>query len=283
MSCKVEGTRMTLSLISPKARLLIAAASVALLTYVVSKGVCDTLHPPHISDAQSQILTLWAWDTPENLKFLANEQTSVAYYAGTILVRADTVLFRPRKKPLEIPAHKTLCPVFRIENLAEGAVPESAIADIVQIVDAYTHIKDKVCQSVQVDYDATTSERTFYIRLLKALRRSLPDKTHISITALASWALDDRWMPTGIVDEAVVMLFSMGDSDKVLKAIGRKTLSVGEGMTTSIGISVNEPTTNCQLSRLNVIRAAHHLYIFDSHPWRIDRYLNAKRLIGSNP
>ena len=101
---------------------------------------------------------------------------------------------------------------------------------------------------VQIDYDATTNERSFYLHLLKALRQNLPSKSHIAITALASWAMDDRWVPPGSADEAIVMLFSMGGEKKILNSLGKKELSVGDGIDTSIGISVNEPVTNDLLS-----------------------------------
>jgi hypothetical protein len=231
-------------------------------------------------------ITLWAWDAPENLNFLKNENTAVAYYAGTITLQPKTVLFSPRRKRLETPAGLFSYPVFRIENPSQTAPPESAAREIVNILTAYMDLKAKrgdVVQDVQIDYDAAKNERTFYVHLLKTLRQSLPPKTHITITALTSWAMYDRWLPPGIADEAIVMLFSMGSEKTVLTSLGKSALSVGDGIPTSIGISVNEPLTNALLSRQNVIQNAEHIYIFNSMSWKRERYLETKNLVYNQP
>jgi hypothetical protein len=54
---------------------------------------------------------------------------------------------------------------------------------------------------IQVDFDATASERRFYRELVIDLRRLLPDSVPLSITALASWCLDDNWISGLPADE----------------------------------------------------------------------------------
>ncbi|MDR3614582.1 MAG: DUF3142 domain-containing protein [Candidatus Obscuribacterales bacterium] len=264
------------------ARIFITAVSIALPILAVSIGVSISICPSRFAPVQSQ-LALWAWDTPEDLLFLKDEQTSVSYYAGTIIVRNGTVLFRPRNKVLKTPEGLSLCPVFRIENLSTSPPSHDAVTEISELIAAHVEENDSVNKRVQIDFDATTSDRPFYLRLLSALRQRLPIKTHIAITALASWAMGDRWLPRGSADEAIVMLFSMGNTNDILKSIGRWKLSVGDGIETSIGISVNEPLTNDMLSRLKIIQTAQTLYLFNSHPWKRDRYLEAKKLISTAP
>jgi hypothetical protein len=275
-----DGKDMHLSLLSPRARLFIAAASGALLLCLVSKQCCNIVQRSDYA-VVPRSLTLWAWDAPNDLSFLKNERTAVAYYAGTITLRSKAVLFRPRRKPLETAAGLSLCPVFRIENPSQVTPPEPAVGEIVKIVSAYMHDRDGVDNRLQIDYDATASERPFYLNLLKTLRQNLPSRTHITITALTSWAVDDRWLPPGVADEAIIMLFSMGNEKKILNSIGKRKLSVGDGIDTSIGISVNEPLTNDLLTRQNVIQTAQRLYVFNSVPWKRDRYLDTKRLINN--
>jgi hypothetical protein len=262
------------------AKISITTATIALLTWTASMGVSNSTRQFKLDSSPSQ-LTLWAWDAPEDLQFLKDEQTAVAYYAGTIIVRNGTVLFRPRNKILKIPEGVSLYPVFRIENLSIGPPSNDAATESVEIIAAHLAEKNFTNKDVQIDFDARTTDRPFYLRLLNSLRQRLPAKTHIAITALASWAMEDRWVPRGAADEAIVMLFSMGNTNDVLKTINRRKLSVGDGIDTSIGISVNEPLTNARLSHLKMIQTAQRLYLFNSRPWKRDCYLETKRLIST--
>jgi len=47
---------------------------------------------------------------------------------------------------------------------------------------------------VQIDFDARRSQRRFYVRLLRDLRRRMPPSLPLSITALASWCAYDDWL-----------------------------------------------------------------------------------------
>jgi Tfp pilus assembly protein PilN len=278
---------MRLTLLSPMARSITAVVLGTLLlslVSLVSKSFFENIRRSN-SEALPHSLTLWAWDAPEDLSFLKNEDTAVAYYAGTITLQSKAVLFSPRRKPLVTPARLFLYPVFRIENPSQAVPPESAANEIANIVTAYMNLKsDKgaFVHDVQIDYDATQNERAFYVHLLKTLRQSLPSTTHIAITALTSWAMDDRWLPPGCADEAIVMLFSLGSETSFLTSIGKRHLSVGEGIDTSIGISVNEPITNARLSQQNVIQTAERIYIFNSIPWKRERYLETKNLVSNH-
>jgi hypothetical protein len=48
---------------------------------------------------------------------------------------------------------------------------------------------------VQIDFDATRSQRSFYKAILRELRGTLPARVPISITALASWCVCGRTIP----------------------------------------------------------------------------------------
>jgi len=56
-----------------------------------------------------------------------------------------------------------------------------------------------------------------YRRLLYEVRGALPPAMPLSMTALASWCLDDDWLDELPVDEAVPMLFRMGPSTPALR------------------------------------------------------------------
>ena len=217
-------------------------------------------------------VTLWGWEGREDLFFLKDTPVSVAYYAGTIYVRPGLVFCKPRLRELKAPGSQQLCPVFRIENSNLPEVPsDSAMDQMTKIVKSY--LNDHNCKAVQIDYDARASERDFYARWLKRLRRELAPRTHISITALASWCLDDRWLPQGSADEAVVMLFSMGPTGKeVLELLAKRQLDTGSGLPLSIGISANEPETNGRLKQISLLKSPGRLYIFSSLPWTKERF-----------
>ena len=113
---------------------------------------------------------------------------------------------------------------------------------------------------VQVDFDATVSERAFYRELLLQVRRKLPQTTGLSITALASWCKGDNWLEDLPVDEAVPMLFRMGVERKQFLS----QLAAGQKFTstpckTCAGVSTDEP--------LMQLPHVQRLYAFSPKTW----------------
>src|SRR5439155_8746311 len=102
-------------------------------------------------------------------------------------------------------------------------------------VAAITHLGS---DNVQIDFDATLSERPFYRALINDLHRTIP---HITITALASWCSDDRWMGDLPIDDAIPMLFQMGGDDHLVRArLGRREDCREPVWRPSAGISPDE-------------------------------------------
>jgi hypothetical protein len=113
--------------------------------------------------------------------------------------------------------------------------------------------------AVQVDFDATLSERDFYRALLVSVRRKLPVEMPLSITALASWCDGDAWLSDLPIDEAVPMLFRLG----VEKRRFASRLRSGEKLRAyacqdSAGVSTDEPVRIASVNRL---------YIFNPTSW----------------
>jgi hypothetical protein len=95
---------------------------------------------------------------------------------------------------------------------------------------------------LQIDFDARVSERPLYRRLLTDVRAVLPKTQTLSITALASWCLDDHWLDGLPIDDATPMLFRMGPDDRSI----RQRLDAGHDFTAaicrhSVGLSTDEP------------------------------------------
>ena len=227
------------------------------------------------SASDPEEIVLWTWDTPNDLRFLNPHQASIATYEGTIVLRGESILYKPYQKHLSLPASVASFPVIRIETT--GKAPDTkAIDALVQMIGAVQKNYPRSTNKIQIDFDATISERPFYKALLQTLRKQgLRPDTTLSVTALATWCLNDRWLSHSECDEAVAMLFSMGPGKNSTYTMLKKSqgrLSAGKGVQTTVAISANEPSTNAALKNLGVFSGIKKLYIFDSLPWRLDTF-----------
>jgi hypothetical protein len=203
---------------------------------------------------------LWAWERPETINFIDPSEVGIAFLAKTIHLRGKDVIVRPRLQPLQFPDSTVLMAVTRIEvNRFEP--PHFSAKQQLQVVSAITqltHLPNIV--ALQVDFDATVSERSFYRDLLHDLRSRLPDAMGLSITALASWCLYDDWLSELPVDEAVPMLYRLGvDRQQVLFHLEAGRDFRSSLCQQSIGVSTDEQRPRFPAGR--------RLYIFHSHSW----------------
>jgi len=191
---------------------------------------------------------LWAWERPENLEFLDPHSAGVAFLARTVCLRGGAVSVRPRLNPLRYAPGAVLMAVVRVEP-QDGSLPpvEDASAAIAEAA-AIPGVR-----ALQVDFDATRSQRPFYRALLNDLRARVPRSTPISITALTSWCESDGWIAGLPVAEAVPMLFRMGPGERPARTF-RPALCQS-----SAGVSTDEP--------LHAPPSAARLYLFNPHPW----------------
>jgi hypothetical protein len=209
-------------------------------------------------------MILWAWERPENLTFLDPQKTAVAFLAKTITLRDDKTVVKPRLQPLQLAADTKLIAVVRIE--IDRASPSSlSAAQLQQTADEISSLTG--VSVVQIDFDATVSQRYFYRELLRRVRRELSPSIGLSITALASWCAGDNWIADLPVDEAVPMLFRMG----VERRQFQRRLESGQTFEASIcqnsaGVSTDEPVTTPAVNRL---------YIFNPEPWTKDSFARA--------
>lgn len=208
-------------------------------------------------------IVLWAWERPEDLEFLDSRRFAVAFLAQTLTLKGDEVVFNPRRQPLKVSPETKLIAVTRIESQKitgqRLSLSDSQKERLVDLVLSTLDLQN--VSAIQIDFDATVSEREFYRSLLKELRQKLPDHVPLSMTALASFCIGDRWLRDLPVDEAVPMIFRMGTDDKVIKNF----LAVGNDFREPIcgrsyGISIDEPLKiNFDYSR--------RLYVFNARAW----------------
>jgi uncharacterized protein DUF3142 len=203
---------------------------------------------------------LWAWERPENFDFIDPQKVGVAFLARTVYLRDNRVIARPRLQPLTIPPGTIVIAVARIEtdrtkrptlSTQQVATATAEIAKLGRLPNV---------AAVQIDFDATVTERAFYRALLTKVRRELPQQTLLSITALASWCKGDNWLEDLPIDEAVPMLFRMGvERNQFLS-----TLAAGEPFSAkpckeSAGVSTDEPIAQ--------LPSMQRVYVFNPDSW----------------
>ncbi len=177
----------------------------------------------------------------------------------TLYLRGERVVPRPRLQPLQLPPGAAVVPVTRIESDRKDppALSSKQLKETVAEIAELARLPN--VSTIQIDFDATTTEREFYRALLTELRRSLPASTKLSITALASWCEGDNWLDDLPIDEAIPMLFRMGaDRNAILSNLAGKRLN-SIRCQASAGISTDEQLENLpQVARL---------YVFNPKPW----------------
>jgi len=211
-------------------------------------------------------LTVWAWERPEDLRFLDRRHASVAFLAQTISVDGGTVRVRPRFQPLRVPADTELTAVVRIE-FRERELPAGQMNDLARKVAASAALPRVT--TLQIDFDATVSQRALYRELLVRVRQQLPPATRLTMTALASWCLDDNWLAGLPIDDAVPMLFRMGaERDAVLRRLRRGDFTAAV-CRASVGIATDEPLPDVPIGR--------DVYLFSPHSWTAGEYARMRQ------
>lgn len=235
------------------ATLLLSSFALAITFLSKSNKAADPskTHPPVI---------LWAWERPTDLRFIDTKKVGVAFLAKSILLKSDEVLVRPRLQSLQLAEGAKVIAVTRIEtdrdhkpnlSVSQRDITSRAIVGMASLPNV---------SEIQIDFDATQSERTFYRDLITDVRRRLPQQTRLSITALASWCMFDDWLSDLPIDEAVPMLFRMaGDGKQILNRLDAGDDFKAEPCRRSYGISLDEQRPKLFPSR--------KLFVFNPDAW----------------
>ncbi len=235
-------------------------ASLAAIALVGCLGIrSDSLPHPASRMAPLPRWTLWAWERREDLRSLDTQRFAIAYLDKTITI-GPVVLIQPRRDPVVFSASSVRIPVIRIETTRDSRLDEANLDEAVHAILA-TSLEPGIA-ALQIDFDATRSQRSFYRSLLFDLRRQMPASLPLSITALASWCSWDDWLHDLPVDEAVPMLFRMEpDHRRALPEID--DFRIREPLCrTSVGVSTTEPWPSGL--------AGKRVYVFADNGWRKD-------------
>jgi uncharacterized protein DUF3142 len=254
-------------------------------------------HAPSRGTSNLPAVIFWAWERPEDLRFLSPHQAGVAFLAKTIYLQppptnptgsSPSFIARPRLQPLRIAVGTPLIAVIRVETPVPPRL--SSVQENQSASNAFTYSSAQRAllateiastqsisgvSAIQIDFDAPSSAQPFYTALLQDVRGKLPPSLPLSITALASWCIGNPWLaqlPPGTIDEAVPMLFRMGpDAGNVAKFLHSGDDFRVAACRGSLGLSTDETLSNDLLTARPAFRTFHprdkRVYVFAPRPW----------------
>ncbi|WP_240359259.1 hypothetical protein [Pyxidicoccus trucidator] len=222
--------------------------------------------------AEPPRLILWAWERPEDLRFLAGHPADVAFLLSTLELTGTDVLEHPRRQPLRLPPGVSLKATVRLE-MHRGAsladFPPERLHGLAERLAALAHRPDVT--ALQLDFDARESEQDAYLTLLQRTRELLPQAMPLSITALASWCAPGSWLERAPVDEVVPQLFRMGPEAPAFRT--RFARGLPRPCKGSVGLALDEWQA--------VPPGVSTLYLFSPRPWTPEAF--ARAVAGMKP
>lgn len=159
---------------------------------------------------------LWAWDRPEDLRWIP-AGTGVAYFAAEFIAAGSRFDAAGRRAALRVRPDTPLLAVLHIEAFDVRHPPILDAAAVERWADGlYRAIRRLGVSAAQIDFEARAGQQAFYAEVLRALRTRLPQEFRLSATALASWCGDPDWLDALPLDEVVPMYFRMGVAERDL-------------------------------------------------------------------
>ncbi len=222
----------------------------------------ETAPDGHPALARLPARMVWAWERTEDLRWLPPD-TGIAYVAASVMLQGDEALVRPRSAPLFIPDHAAVVPVLHVD-VSWRKPPRQSDAQLERVVTELLRVAKRGNRKVvQLDFEVGRSQRPFLGKAIAEIRRRLPPDFALSMTALASWCLDDYWLPAQYADEVVPMAFRMGEGSEVLRA-----RLDGQGFRrpycrAAVGHATDEP---------QIRTSAPRQYYFSPRPWTAARW-----------
>ncbi len=261
-SVRINLAKYTLQAQNPTMKLFFSFNLLILLTFAfISCGKKNQVNERLVNEMPNKIL--WAWERPEDLRFLDEKNFGVAFLAQTLFLQNEELIYKPRRQPLEINDGIYTIAVTRIEtNKQDGKRPTFSENQQKQIINLIKQTLSRPnVRAVQIDFDAAASERGFYRKMMIELKKTLPENTPLTMTSLASWCVGDAWFNDFPVDEAVPMAFDMGADDEKIKSFLTNGSDWNEPLCRgSYGISLDDP--------LNVkLKNNRRIYYFKSGAW----------------
>jgi len=237
-----------------------------LLLWLPALAACG---PGHRSPPST--LILWAWERPEDLRFVGDDSAEVAVQAGFVALSGDRIEARGRRFPLKVAAAPATALVHveidpRRTLIWTPALRAEAGAAVLHYARAIP------ARRVQLDFEVRASQRQVLLDLVADLRRALPRGTLLSMTALASWCDGETWLDSAPVDEIVPMLFRMQPEGEGL----RSRLAAGGDFRNprcraALGIATDSPIRRAPPGR--------RVYLFNPRSWTAADFAQARHRV----
>jgi hypothetical protein len=256
----------------PRTGAALIGLATALLALLLLGPASDRISSAHTgAGVDLPPLMLWAWDRDDDLRMIDPRDTGVAWLAATVTLRGETATVVPQHNPLALPAGASRVAVVHVES-DRAEPPDLSATQLQRFVEVLAAVAAEVPHQVlQVDYEAPVSQRTFFIDAIAALRRRLPPGA-LSVTALASWCLNESWTSALATDEVVPMLFRMGYDGRRAQA---RFAAGGDfrdrACRSSLGIATDELPT--------ALPSGRRIYVFNPHRWSEETYRTVRTRI----
>lgn len=214
---------------------------------------------------------LWAWDRPEDLRFLNPNEAGVAFFVLGIRIREKAINLRPRTAPLRLVAGMHRIAVVRLDVVPRD-ISDALLSQVVEAIKGIAIVPD--IEGIQLDFDALRSQRPFYRKLVDRLKRDGQIRVPITITALASWCMGDHWIGDLSVDGTVAMLFQMGpEAGETLAWLSKaRPLHGAKEGALAWGLSTDQPLPLPPPSDAQV-------FLFHPHAWNRSAFQKALQLV----
>jgi len=246
-----------------KSRILSMAWALSWALGLTACQPAQTPKPTHAALLRVPSQMLWAWERPEDLRWLP-ANAGVAYVAVTVSLEADQVQVAPRAYPLLVRDDTALMPMVHVDAswrkppVLSAAQREAVVGQVLSV--AARKARPGQPQVVQLDFEVRRSQRQFLMDVVRELRQRLPPSTALSITALASWCAGDYWLQDIAADELVPMAFRMGrDGPALLAQLSRDGHFPRARCRQALGTATDEPS-------VQGLAVARH-YHFSPVPW----------------
>lgn len=227
------------------------------------------------NNQQRKSVYVWAWERPEDLRFLENsaDKITIVYYAGDVVIKSGAMVIHPRRNKLLLPAGAQAMPLIRIDNFDKAVALTEERAQVIKnfIARACTVYGISGCQ---IDFDATVSERPAYAKIIAKLKKEIPNNISLSITALVSWCDGTSWLDDTAIDYAVPMFYRLGpDRAQIQNDRVGQTFMKSKKCQSAVGVSVDERMPDKKYLQ------GRDIYLFNPNPWNEENFNREIKLI----
>jgi len=218
-------------------------------------------------------LVVWAWERPEDLRFLPPD-AEIAAQTAFLEIRGADLYARGRRFPLLARPGQVTTAVAHIQiDRRRPPVWSPALRD--ELAEAVARLTAPAHASrVQIDFEVRASERAMLLELVAAVRRRLPPGTALSMTALASWCETEDWLGAAQADEIVPMLFRMGPGGAgLLQALAGGGDFAQPACRTALAVAADHPPGRAPAGR--------RVYLFNPKSWTAARFAQVRETVGA--